>query len=140
MEIKAVQKFIRQSPRKVRLVADLIRHLKIDDALNQLSAIKKQAALPVEKTLKSALANATNNLKLDKSTLSIKEIQVNEGSTYKRWQPVSRGRAHPILKRTCHIRIILESKQPKPQAPKTQAKRPISKTNKTNKAKKKESK
>jgi large subunit ribosomal protein L22 len=121
MLIKAQQKHIRLSPRKVRLVADAIRGLSLSEALEYLAHLNKKAALPLLKTLKQAVANATNNLKLKEDDLSIKEIQINEGSTLKRWQPVSRGRAHSILKRTSHIKVILESQDDQSQSPKSQA-------------------
>lgn len=117
MIIKAEQKFIRTSPRKLRLVADSVRKLAVTAAFEQLQALHKYAALPLKKTLRQAQANAVNNHHLDPATLTIKEIQISEGPTYKRWQPVSRGRAHSIFKRTSHIRIVLEAKDenPKPQ-------------------------
>ena len=127
MLIKAKQKFIRLSPRKIRLVADSIRHLSLAEALEQLQVLNKRAALPLKKTLRQAIANAVNNHGLDEKKLCLKEIQINEGPTYKRWQPVSRGRAHSIMKRTSHIRIILES----PEKPKIEK----SKTIKTKKQK-----
>jgi len=107
--MQAKQKLIRTSPRKIRLVADNIRGLKVDDALNYLSAIGKRAAFPLKKTLNQAIANAVNTKNQAKDSLLIKEIQVGAGPIYKRWQPVSRGRAHSILKRTSHITIKLEA-------------------------------
>jgi large subunit ribosomal protein L22 len=110
MQIKAESKFIRISPRKIRLVADLVRPMALAEALNTLTHLRKRAATPLLKTLKQAQANAVNNHNLNKDSLTIQSIEVNEGSTYKRWQPVSRGRAHSIFKRTSHIRVILDSK------------------------------
>ena len=117
MQVKAHQKFIRISPRKVRLVADSIRGLPLRAAQEQLKALNKGAALPLRKTLRQAIANAVNNHNLKEASLSIKEIQIGEGSTYKRWNPVSRGRAHPILKRTSSIRVILQSNESKSTLP-----------------------
>lgn len=113
MLIKAEQKFIRISPRKIRLVASAIKNMPLNDAVGQLKVLNKSAALPLRKTIRQAVANATNNLGQPEESLTIKEIQIGEGPTYKRWLPVSRGRAHRILKRTSHIKIILESTQAK---------------------------
>lgn len=111
MIIKAQQKFIRTSPRKLRLVVDSIKKLKSPQIiLNFLQHIDKQAAKTLSKVLKQAIANATNNTNLPTDSLKIKEIQVGTGPTYKRGQPVSRGRSHPIMKRTSHVTVILESK------------------------------
>lgn len=107
MQIKAEAKFIRVSPRKVRLVADLVRGMKPDQALLTLKNLNKQAAIPVYKTLKQAIANAVNNLNHAKDKLTIQSIEVNQGPIYKRWRPVSRGRAHSIQKKTSHIKIVL---------------------------------
>lgn len=107
-QIKAESKFIRTSPRKIRLVADLIRRMALDEAITTLTHLRKRAAKPLLKTLKQAQANAVNNHNLNKDSLSIQSIEVNEGATYKRWNPVSRGRAHSILKRTSHIKVILK--------------------------------
>lgn len=129
MKIKAEKKYIRTSPRKIRLVADMIRDLSLSEAIVALTHVRKRAAKPMLKTLKQAQANAVNNLNLSKDSLSIHSIEVNEGATYKRWNPVSRGRAHSILKRTSHIKVILSSKEPKKPVkkltkPKTVAKKP----------------
>jgi large subunit ribosomal protein L22 len=113
MLIKAESKFIRTSARKLRLVADLVRHQSPEEAVTVLTHLRKRAATPLLKTLKQALANAVNNHNLPKDTLLIQSIEVNEGPTYKRWQPVSRGRAHSIFKRTSHIKIVLKSSEPK---------------------------
>lgn len=107
MEVKAKAKYIRMSPRKVRLVADVIRGLGFDKAMEQLMHNKKLAAKPIIKLLKSALANAENNFELKKDNLFVKIITVDEGPTLKRWMPRARGRATPIRKRTSHIEIIL---------------------------------
>lgn len=109
MKVTAEQKYIRMSPRKIRLVADVIRGLAPEVAIDQLQYVPKRAALPLSKVIRQALANATNNFKLNPANLRIAEVMVNEGATYKRWQPVSRGRAHSILKRSSHVKVILES-------------------------------
>lgn len=107
MEVKAKAKHIKMSPRKVRLVVDAVRGMKTDKALEQLSFINKLATKPIEKLLKSAIANAENNFELDKDNLFIKEIRVDEGVTLKRWMPRAHGRATPIRKRMSHISLVL---------------------------------
>jgi large subunit ribosomal protein L22 len=109
--VTAYQKFIRQSPRKVRLIADLVRGLSVSKALDQLSLTNKRAAGAVAKVLNQAKFNAINNSELIENTLKVDDIQIQEGPTYKRWQPVSRGRAHPILKRSSHIKIIVKGEE-----------------------------
>lgn len=111
MEIKAKAKYIRLSPRKTRLIADLIRGLDVKEAENQLIFLRKAAARPVLKLLKSAIANALNNFKLKEENLYIKSITVDSGPTLKRWQPRAFGRATPIRKRSAHISIVLAEKK-----------------------------
>jgi large subunit ribosomal protein L22 len=108
MDIIAQAKNIRKSPRKVRLVADGLRGQNPLLVLQALKVNNKSASLPLSKVIKSAVANATNNLKMDSKKLIIKEILVNEGPVLKRYEARSRGMAHPILKRTSHIRVVLE--------------------------------
>jgi large subunit ribosomal protein L22 len=110
MDIVAEAKNIRMGPRKVRLVAKDLRGKNPEQALESLKYSAKASALPLSKVIKSAMSNATNNLKLDSKDLVIKEVRVNEGATLKRFQPRSRGMAHPVLKRTSHIKVILEGK------------------------------
>ncbi len=107
MQVKAKAKYIRMSPTKIRLVADLVRGLETNKALSQLAYSKKWAAKPVEKLVNSAVANAVNNFELDKNNLYIREIKVNEGPVIKRWMPKAFGRAGQILKRTSHIDLVL---------------------------------
>ena len=95
------------SSTKIRLVANLIKSMPIDKALDQLQFINKLAARPVAKLIKSAMANAEHNFELAKDNLFIKEITVGEGPTLKRWLPRAHGRATPIRKRTSHINLIL---------------------------------
>lgn len=111
MEIKAGSRFVRMSPRKLRLLADMVRTKSLDQVLVALENSPKRAATPLLKVVKQALANATHNLTLDRSSLKIKKIAIDEGPTYKRWQPVSRGRAFEIKKRTSHIIIVLEGEK-----------------------------
>jgi len=114
MQIVARSRNIRISPRKMRLVVDSIRHLGLAEIRLVLSNINKRAAKPILLTFKQAMANATNNFKLNEEDLRLKEIQVGKGPTYKRWRAVSRGRGRSILKRTSHIRIVLEGEKSKP--------------------------
>lgn len=113
MEVHAVSKSVRISTRKIRLIADAVRKLPIDDALAMLEILNKRAALPLAKTLKSALSNALHNAKLEKDQLVIGSIEVTEGPFLKRFHPSTRGRIHPYKKRSSHIRITLREKEQK---------------------------
>lgn len=108
MITQAYNRYVKVSPRKVRLVADTIRKLDIKKAQDILRLTRKVGALPILKTLNSAIANAGNNLKLDKTKLRIKEIMVNEAGAFKRFHPAGRGRVRPYKKRMSHIKIALE--------------------------------
>lgn len=105
--MKAKLSNYRQSPRKVRLVTDLVKGKKVTDALTQLSFVPKRASLPVEKLLRSALANAVVQGKKEEN-LSISTIEVNEGATLKRMRPRARGSAFRINKRTSHVTLTLK--------------------------------
>ena len=107
MEVKAKAKFIRMSPTKIRLVANLIKKMPVEKALDQLQFINKLASGPVANLIKSAMANAEHNFELEKGNLFIKELTVNQGPTLKRSMPRAHGRATPIRKRTSHINLIL---------------------------------
>ncbi|MCH2142214.1 MAG: 50S ribosomal protein L22 [Phycisphaerales bacterium] len=109
MMYKASHRFARIAPRKARLVADLIRGMRIDIAMNELDFSKKRAAWYLKAVLKSAIANAEEK-DVDVSTLVVSESRVDEGPTIKRFQPKDRGRAHPIRKRTSHLHIVLEER------------------------------
>ena len=104
----ATAKYIRISPRKVKIVLDLIRGKKADEALAILMYTPKAAAPVVEKLLASAIANAENNLGMDRESLYVAETFANEGPTMKRYWARSHGRAHQILKRSSHITVILD--------------------------------
>lgn len=105
--MKAVRRYLRISPKKVNLVADLVRGKTAEYALNFLQFAPKKSAKPLLEAVRSAVANAENNFKQNKKDLFIAKIIVNEGPTLKRARPVSRGRSHPILKRTTHVTIEL---------------------------------
>jgi len=111
MLIKATQTYTRQSPRKVRLVANTIKDLSLEDAMTQLSVISKKSTEVVGKVLRQAVANAVNNHGFQVSDLVIDRVLVNEGPRYKRFNAVSRGRAHNIIKRTSHVTIVLKTKE-----------------------------
>ncbi|NLG81309.1 MAG: 50S ribosomal protein L22 [Bacilli bacterium] len=110
MEAKAIAKTIRIAPRKVRLVVDLIRGKDVKDAFAILNNTSKRATVPVEKVLKSAVANAEHNYNMDTDKLYVKEAYVNDGPTLKRFRPRAKGRAGLILKRTSHITIVVAEK------------------------------
>ena len=107
MEARAVAKYLRISPRKVRLNADLIRGKRVEDALNLLTHTPKAGAKVVSKVVQSALANAGQDKSIDVDTLFVKTIFVNQGPTLKRFRPKPMGRAGRIRKRTCHITVVL---------------------------------
>ena len=117
MKIRAEQKTTRQSPRKVRLVANQVKGLSLEQAFAKLALMERRASLVVIKVLRQAVANAVHNHQLQVEDLEIENILVKTGPTYRRWQPVSRGRAHKILKRTSHIEVILKTKGNEPTQP-----------------------
>ena len=115
MEAKAIARYVRMSPRKVRRVIDLVRGQEVDAALNALHFLRKRAALPIEKTLRSAVANMMNNRgakKVEPENLYVKTAYVDGGFTMKRFRAGSMGRASRIRKRTCHITIIISEYEP----------------------------
>ena len=113
MEITAVAKNVRISPQKVRFVASQIKKMRPQEAIKMLDFIPKGASTVLKKVIASAIANAKNNFNLSEDTLTFKEISVTKGIVFKRYRAVSRGRVHPILKRTSHIKVVLEGEQKK---------------------------
>ncbi|MGH8539953.1 MAG: 50S ribosomal protein L22 [Stenotrophobium sp.] len=105
METQSVLKFVRLSPQKARLVADLVRGKKVDEAINTLKFSRQRAAGIIKKVLESAIANAENNNGADVDELKVREIFVDEGPVMKRIRPRAKGRADRILKRTSHITV-----------------------------------
>ena len=103
-------KYIRISPQKTRLVVNLIRGKKVEEAQKVLIFTRKKAAGIVEKVLKSAIANAAQNPNIDEKILYVKEIFVGQGPTLKRWRARAQGRAAMIKKRMSHITVILDEK------------------------------
>ncbi len=108
MEAKAVAKYIRMSPQKVRLVVDLVRGKKVEEARQILLFTRKYAADPVRKVLSSALANAKQNPNIDENILYVKEVLVDQGPSLKRWRARAQGRAASIKKRMSHITVVLD--------------------------------
>lgn len=108
MEVTAKVRHLRMSPKKVRLVTDLVKGMDIDKAEAQLRFVRKAAAYPVLKLLRSAKANAEHNFKLEPSGLFIKSIVVDGGPVLHRWRPRAFGRATPIRKRSSHITLVLD--------------------------------
>lgn len=108
--MKAIRRYLRISPKKVNLVADLVRNKPVQAAIDFLKFTPKRSAKPLMETIKSALANAEQNFKQKASDLYVTKIIVNEGTHLKRSRPVSRGRSHPILKKTSHITVELSVK------------------------------
>ena len=114
LEARAIQKHLRKSARKVRLVVDAVRGDRVDKALKKLEFTNKAAAPEVAKVIKSAAANIRDKFqeaRLDNHELYIKEIYADDGATLKRIQPAAMGRAHQIRKRTCHITVIVAKKE-----------------------------
>jgi len=108
MEVKVSLKYLRISPRKVRLLAGLIKGLSVKSAEANLLHISKKSSSPLLKLLKSAIANAEHNFNLDKDNLFVRYIRVDEGPTLKRSRPRARGSAYPIMKKTSHIFLTLK--------------------------------
>lgn len=117
MTVKAVAKGVRMSPRKVGVVAALVRGRTVADALTILEHTPRRAATPVLKTIKSAQANADNNHNVKPDTLKIVEISVTPGPRLKRYRPASHGRALPFQRRTSHIRVVVDGEVRAPKKP-----------------------
>lgn len=107
MKVRAHNRFVRQSPYKVRRVLDLVRGLPVEEAEHVLRLTNRGASRPIAKTLQSAVANAEHNHALDADELYIAEAYADEGPTLRRFKPRARGRATRIDKRTSHITIVL---------------------------------
>jgi len=111
MKITAKLNHLRIAPRKVRLVADIIRGRDVKEAEIQLKFLARRAAEPLLKLLNSAVSNAQHNFNIEKDNLYISELQINEGPPLKRWMPRAMGRSAQIMKRTSHINLVLETKK-----------------------------
>jgi len=113
--MKAYLKNYHQSPRKVRLVASLIKGKKVSEALVELDFVSKRASLPIKQLLSSAVANAKNNFNVDKEDLYVKELRVDKGIVMRRMIPGARGRGYPLKRRSSHIAILLDIKSEAPK-------------------------
>jgi large subunit ribosomal protein L22 len=110
MEVRAISKYLRVSPSKARLVADLVRGKPVAEALTILKFTPKKSGRLIDKTLRSAVANAENTNVMDVDTLFIKTIMIDDGPRLKRWRPRAMGRATRIIKRMSHITVVLAEK------------------------------
>jgi large subunit ribosomal protein L22 len=108
MAVKAIAKGVQMSPRKVAVVAALVRGRSVEDALTILSHVPRRSALPVKKVIASAKANADHNHGYKPATLQITEISVTPGSRLKRYRPAAHGRALPFQRKTAHIRVVVD--------------------------------
>jgi len=113
MEARAINRYIGSSPRKMRLIVDLIRGVSVDKAIEILHFSPKHASKDAEKTLRSAVSNLMNRdetTRVEPDELIVKEVFVNEGPTVKRISPAPMGRAYRIRKRSCHLTIVVATK------------------------------
>ena len=111
MAVKAIAKGVRMSPRKVGVVAALVRGRTVADALTILEHTPRRSAIAVRKTIESAKANADHNHGYKPDTLTITEISVSPGPRLKRYRPASHGRALPFMRRTSHIRVVVDGEK-----------------------------
>lgn len=123
MEVVAKSNFVRMTPRKLSLVAALVRGLGAGEAVEVLGALGKRAARPILLTLKQGIGNAVNNFNLEKGSLKIKSLQIGKGPIAKRWRFVGRGRAHQVQKKTGHIRLVLEGEKAGPKTEKQESRK-----------------
>jgi large subunit ribosomal protein L22 len=124
METRAVAKYVRIAPRKVRRVMDLVRGQYVDDALKTLQFLPNRAAKHLRKVVESARANAENNFAMETETLKITTAFVDAGPTMKRLQPRAMGRAYRILKRSSHITVVVGEGPPRPVRQRAARRRP----------------
>lgn len=111
MQVQALTKFVRISPSKAREITREIQGLEANSAMDLLRFIPRKSARLIRKTLQSAIANAENNHDLSADELIVEKALVEDGPTIKRFNPVSKGSAHPIKKRTSHFRVVLSKQQ-----------------------------
>ena len=107
MQVRATAKFIHLSPRKARMLLQGLRGQRVEDALTTLRFTPKPGAKDVAKVVESAAANAENNYNLSLDGLRIREIYAGDGRTLHRFRAAARGRVHPVLRRTCHITVVV---------------------------------
>ncbi len=124
--VRATQKYVRQTPRKLRAVADLVRGRNLPEINDILTDLNKRGARVINETIRQAVANAVNNMGFSETQLSLKSLMINEGPTYKRFRAGSRGRAKPYEKKTSHVFVELavkeENARPAKTAEKTEVK------------------
>ena len=137
IEVKAKLRNYRQSPRKVRLVADSIRGKKVERIISELSHLNKKVSLVMKKLIESAIANAKHNNKLKKEDLFLKTVTVDEGASLKRFRAGAKGRAFPFKKRTSHITVTLAEKVIEPEIVKKEVEKVPKKVEKEKKLTKK---
>jgi large subunit ribosomal protein L22 len=111
MEVKAITKYVRMSPSKARDLARAIQGCSVADAVSLTAASKRKAAFQIAKTLKSAIANAENNAELSAENLYVKEAVIQDGPRMKRYWPRARGMVSPILRKSCHVKIVLSDEK-----------------------------
>ena len=107
MEVRAVAKYVRTSPQKVRMIIGTIKGKPVEEAMNKLKFMPQKAAGILENVLRSALANAEQKEDMDVDRLVVRNVYADQGPTMKRWRPRARGRATRILKRSAHITVVL---------------------------------
>ncbi|HLD85923.1 MAG TPA: 50S ribosomal protein L22 [Patescibacteria group bacterium] len=112
MEVRAKIMYLRASARKLKLVIDLVRGRQLREALLQLDNLPQAVARPVAKLLRSAAANARNNLKFGDGDLWVSRLEVGQGPALKRWRPAAHGVAHPIHRPTAHLKVVLSDVKP----------------------------
>jgi large subunit ribosomal protein L22 len=111
MEVTARAMQVRVSPRKMRLVVDLVRGKDVNEALGILRFTPNKAAESIYRTIRSAQASAENNHDMDPDNLYVKTIYADDGPTFKRWKPRARGRVNQRLKRTAHLTVVVAEKE-----------------------------
>jgi large subunit ribosomal protein L22 len=111
MEVRAISRHVRMSPRKVRLVGNAIKGMHVREAVAVLELIPNKAGDIIAKTVKSAVANAENNYNLAADELYVVQVVADEGRTLKRWRARARGRAAPIIKRSSHITVVVKERE-----------------------------
>lgn len=115
--VQAIARSVRMSPRKLSVVAKLVRGRSVEDALIILSHVPRRAGLPVRKAVESAKANADHNHNYKVDTLKIVEISVTPGIRYKRFRPAARGSANPFQRKTAHIKVVIDGEKRAPKKP-----------------------
>ena len=115
--VQAIARSVRMSPRKLSVVAKLVRGRSVEDALVILSHVPRRAGLPVKKAVESAKANADHNHNYKVDTLKIIEISVTPGIRYKRFRPAARGSANPFQRKTAHIKVVIDGEKRTPKKP-----------------------